>query len=90
MTMIDNRMGFGASMKHTNDYNDIYIELSDNKVYGESEISDCPDDGSFCKMIEKFGLMMMGPTFKGKALHIDGMATLPAHKIKSLSSWGGV
>ena len=90
MTMIDNHLGFGASIGGINEYKDIKIELNDNKVYGESEISDCPEDGSFCKMFNKFGLMMSGPTFGVKELHTNMEVPLPTHKIKSLAQWGGV
>lgn len=34
------------------------IELNDNKIYGESEADDCPDDESFCKPFDKFGVVM--------------------------------
>jgi hypothetical protein len=75
MTMIDNRQGFGAALQVSgfsgNDYSEIRIELNDNKIYGESEISDCPDDKSFCKPVSKFGMMLTGATFAGKPLHID-------------------
>jgi hypothetical protein len=90
--MMDNREGFGAALKVPGDpeYNEIRIELNDNKIYGETPISDCPDDGSFCKPYDKFGVMLTGATYNGKDPHITGASSLPVHKIKSLSSWGTV
>jgi hypothetical protein len=64
--------------------------LNDNKIYGESEASDCPADGSFCKPVEKYGMILSGATFNGKDLHISDMSPLPVPKIKSLSSWGTI
>jgi hypothetical protein len=92
MNMIDNRQGFGAALSVSGDpeYNEIRIELNDNKIYGDSPISDCPSDRSFCKKYDKFGVMLSGATFAGKALHITTTSSLPVHKIKSLSSWGTV
>lgn len=94
MTMIDNHQGFGSSIAvpgfSDRDYSEIRIELNDNKIYGECEISDCPDDGSFCKPLDKFGMILSGATFGGKALHIAMASPLPVHKVKTLSNWGTV
>lgn len=78
MTMIDNREGFGATLKNVGDteYNEILIELNDNKIYGESEISDCPYDGE-CSPYTKFGVLLTGATHKGKDAHITGESSLP-------------
>lgn len=92
MIMIDNRQGFGTGLKVSGDkeYKEIRIELNDNKIYGESPISDCPEDGSFCKPYDKFGVILAGASHKGKALHITGASSLPVYKIKSLAAWGTV
>jgi hypothetical protein len=63
MTMIDNREGFGAAIVNADtNYRNSYIELNDNKIYGETPIQDCPGDGSFCKMFNKYGIMIHGGT----------------------------
>jgi hypothetical protein len=92
MNMIDNRQGFGACLKVVGDpeYKEIRIELNDNKIYGETPISDCPEDGSFCKRYDKFGVILSGAAHKGKEPHITGESSLPVHKIKGLASWGTV
>jgi len=95
MTMIDNRNGFGASLKipdayKARDYADINIQLNDNKIYGECEASDCPADGSFCKPVEKYGLIISGASHNGKDLHINDQSPLPVPKFKSLSAWGTI
>jgi hypothetical protein len=46
MTMIDNVEGFGAALATSGDSS--LIMLNDNKIYGETEATDCPDDGSYC------------------------------------------
>lgn len=91
MTMIDNRQGFGAAIGNGdlgNDYAKTRIELSDNKIYGESEIPDCPDDGSFCFNFDKYGVMLTGGTHLAKGFHVTGSHTLPHQKVKSLPNWG--
>jgi hypothetical protein len=95
MTMIDNRNGFGAAMKNgpiftARDYAPGTIQLNDNKIYGECEASDCPADGSFCKPVEKYGMIITGATFNGKDLHVEDMSPLPIPKLKSLSTWGTI
>jgi hypothetical protein len=64
MTMIDNKQGFGASMG-SGSYSEIRIELNDNKIYGESEIADCPADKSFCSKFNKYGVILTGATHAG-------------------------
>lgn len=92
MTMIDNRNGFGGSLQvdgySENEYKDLIVEFNDNKIYGESEASDCPADRSFCKPVEKYGFIMNGATHSGKDLHVEDQSPLPIPKIKSLSAWG--
>lgn len=60
MIMIDNKEGFGPSLTVAGapEYGDVSIEVNDCKVYGESPIPDCPDDGSFCDDYDKFGFYM--------------------------------
>lgn len=62
MTMIDNREGFGASLAigGTDQYDGSLIMLSDNYIYGESEVTDCPEDGTYCKVFTKSGFLMSG------------------------------
>ena len=93
MNMIDNRQGFGAALQAssgTTEYNEIRIELNDNKIYGESPISDCPEDGSFCKKYNKFGVVLSGAAQAGKEVHITTSSAMPLHKIKALPVWGTV
>jgi hypothetical protein len=44
---------------------EIRIELNDNKIYGESEILDCPADKSFCSKFNKYGVILTGATHAG-------------------------
>lgn len=66
------------------------IELSDNKIYGETEISDCPADGSFCKPLNKFGMMLAGASFNSKGLHLTALPDFPVHNPMSGGTWGGM
>lgn len=70
MTMIDNREGFGASLEVNGDamYEGSTIMLNDNYIYGETEVTDCPDDQSYCKIIDKSGFLMSGVSTGGKSL----------------------
>jgi len=65
------------------------VELSDNVIYGESEIPDCPADGSFCKPYDKYGITMASPSYSGKTPIVTSTSALPLIKIKSLPIWGG-
>jgi len=69
MTMIDNAGGFGAALafKGSDVYEEAIISLNDNHIYGETEVSDCPEDGTqYCFNIPKSGLFMTGITEKGQ------------------------
>jgi hypothetical protein len=92
MTMIDNREGFGSSIEVSGDamYAGSTIMLNDNHVYGETEVTDCPDDESYCKIIDKSGFMMSGVSTSGKSLMPQMSSALPMYKIKSIGSWGGM
>lgn len=93
MTMIDNRQGFGSSLAvadDANQYSGSLIMLSDNKIYGETEATDCPEDGSYCKVFEKFGFIVAGMAVKGKSLMPESSSPLPMYKIKSMAPWGGM
>lgn len=92
MTMIDNREGFGASLEISGAkaYEGSLIMLMDNKIYGETEVTDCPEDGSYCKVFDKSGFLMSGASEHGKSLMPQMSSALPMYKIKSIGSWGGV
>jgi hypothetical protein len=87
MTMVDNREGFGASISTGGPGT---IMLNDNYIYGESEVTDCPSDGSYCYSFGKNGFLISGVVLKGKGLHPTGSSSLPMHKIKGSGSWGGM
>lgn len=92
MNMIDNRQGFGTSLSVSTgkEYGDISIELNDNKIYGESPIPDCPEDGSYCLEYDKYGFVLVGAAHAGKPLHITMPPGLPVQKIKALSPWATI
>lgn len=70
MTMIDNREGFGVTLATSGDaaYEGSLMMLLDNKIYGETEVTDCPEDGSYCKVFDKSGFMMSGVSESAKGL----------------------
>lgn len=71
--------------------NDFVSEFTDSKLYGEfAESSDCPDDGSFCKMIKKTGLITSTHQIGGgKAMHPTMPVDLPHHMHVQQGPWGG-
>lgn len=93
MTSIDNALGFGmqaASGEGPQDYATLTMEFNDNKVYGETASSDCPDgDNDFCIKVEKMGLFPPIVSIGGKSLHPTNPSSLPYEKIMSDSGWGG-
>ena len=64
--------------------------MKDMKVYGESDIPDCPQggNGGYCFKIDKYGFFAGGGIWKGKEMHISAVSPLPPHKIKGISSFG--
>lgn len=64
--------------------------LNDNYIYGESEVTDCPEDGSYCKVFKKSGFLMSGMSEGGKPLMASMTSTLPMYKILNTGSWGGM
>jgi hypothetical protein len=52
MTMIDNRVGFGATLGIPDETSSL-VMINDNKIYGETEVTDCPSDGSYCETFDK-------------------------------------
>lgn len=93
MTSIDNALGFGmqaASGEGPQDYATLAMEFNDNKVYGETASSDCPDgDNDFCIKVEKMGLFPPVVSISGKSLHPTNPSSLPYEKLMSDSGWGG-
>jgi len=67
MTFIDNRVGFTANIVNKPDeYDDLLIEFNDIKIYGESESPDCPNNGGFCQLYHKSGMISPSATWNGK------------------------
>jgi hypothetical protein len=64
--------------------------MSDNKIYGECEIDDCPADGSFCKPTDKYGMGIAASVKRAKAPHIRSTSALPPGKCDGISAWGGI
>jgi hypothetical protein len=90
MTFIDNRVGFTSNIVNKNDeYGDLLLEFNDIKIYGESDSPDCPNNGGFCQLYHKSGMISPSTTWNGKDMHITMASPLPPHKIKSISAWGG-
>lgn len=59
ITSIDNKLGFGPNVASSaKGHIKVSVEINDNKVYGESEIPDCPQNGNggYCIKINKQGL----------------------------------
>jgi hypothetical protein len=86
MTMIDNVEGFGAAIGTSGDG---LINLYDNKIYGETEITDCPEDGSYCTKYSKKGFFHAGISTGGKAFMETVTPMLPMTKVMSFAPWGG-
>ena len=58
MTMIDNVLGLGMSLGNPTNVK-TSLTFSDNYIYGESEIPDCPDPNNakdYCINTEKFAI----------------------------------
>jgi hypothetical protein len=84
MTMMDNGDGFGPQCGvSTEDINeDNYgTKIYDNWISGEiHEITDCPDDGSYCVLTEKAGLALTGCALDGRGPMPTGTSSYPISK----------
>jgi len=84
--MIDNAEGFSATVGHP--LGEV-VMISDNKIYGETEITDCPSDGSYCFAPDKVGFVISSLSEQGKKYHPEMLPMLPLYKAKSEGVWGG-
>ena len=86
MTMIDNAGGFGAALafKGSDVYEEPIISINDNHIYGETEVSDCPEDGTqYCFNITKSGLLMNGITEAGGCV-FNGLGKIDCAGVKNM------
>lgn len=93
MTSIDNGLGFGPQAASGSlDHHIITFEINDNKIYGESGIPDCPQNGKggYCIKINKQGLFPPMVNTAGKPNHPTSPSANPYHKVKGDTGWGGV
>jgi len=89
MTFIDNRVGYTANIVNKPaEYEDLIVESNDMKIYGESESPDCPNNGGFCHLYHKSGMISPMGLWSGKDLHIASKSPLPPHNTMSISAWG--
>lgn len=92
MTMIDNVKGFGATIASGDEYNGAEIQINNNFIYGEApEISDCPEDGSYCQAFHKCAVIMQGGA-QGftQSNHITMQSAIPYEKIMGNPIWSTV
>jgi hypothetical protein len=86
MKMIDNQYGMGASL--TGPGKNGVVHINDNKIWGESELPDCPPNGGFCTSPMRGGFCMN--TMGGeKPLHPIPPKRIPYDKPGADASWDG-
>jgi hypothetical protein len=85
MTMMDNGKGFGPNcgVNTENEDVDAYkVRIYDNWVSGEIvEISDCPDDNSYCYLTEKAGIALTGCSLDSRPPMPTGSSSYPLSKL---------
>lgn len=97
MTMLDNIKGMGAFLASGSgsEYDERVVELNDNLILGETEISDCPEKErppmvpDFCFQTPKFGLTPAVVLRGGKPLHPTMPSQMPLDRIKTEPAWAG-
>jgi hypothetical protein len=92
MTMIDNVHGFSGHVANAEkDYNTLTVQISSNRIYGETASPDCPQkgEGGFCTKVSKYGLSSPVITYKGKKAQITHTSNAPFERIDSEPTWGG-
>lgn len=90
MTVMDNGQGGFGARAATGDYTNGLIEVTENKIMGESAIPDCPDssNGDYCIKIAKVAVVPGG--FGGsKSLHPQKPSKLPYWKSEA-HNWAGL
>jgi hypothetical protein len=93
MTGIDNALGIsvGGSFGPDIEYENTTMELHDSKIYGESPIPDCPQDGEggYCfKDLPKCGLQSSFAQHAPRVFHPRTPSGKPMHTSNSFHSWG--
>jgi len=93
MTGIDNAMGLsvGAAHGEATEYNNNTMQLHDSKIYGESPMPDCPQngEGGYCfKDLVKCGFMSSFSQWKARKFHPKTPSGKPMHTADSFASYG--
>jgi hypothetical protein len=87
MIALDSGAGMGVGISEGGV--DTMIEINDNKIYGESEIPDCPPNGGYCYQVEKNGYLA-GSTLGGaRPIHPPMLIKMPFHKAKGVGGQNG-
>jgi hypothetical protein len=63
--------------------------MYDNKIYGETDVTDCPKDGSYCNDFNKTGFFHASISCGGKSPMETDTPILPMTRIMDFSPWGG-
>lgn len=93
MTGIDNALGLSVGSGHREDteYNNNTMQLHDSKIYGESPMPDCPQEGKggYCfDSLPKCGFMSSFSQWNGREMHPIIKSGKPMHTAHSFASWG--
>jgi hypothetical protein len=92
ITSVDNAIGIGASIANSNEYNGLEAEITDSTIYGDfPESSDCPEDKSFCKKLDKIGVIQSNANNDGALpVHLEAPCLpvqLPVWLSATTSAW---
>jgi len=92
MTGIDNALGLSVGGSHgaATEYKNTTVELHDSKIYGESPMPDCPQDGEggYCfKDLPKCGLQASFSQTKPRTFHPINPSGKPMHTTNSGAAW---
>ena len=93
MTGIDNALGLSVGGSHGagTEYLNTTVELHDSKIFGESPLPDCPQDGEggYCfKDLAKCGIQSSFAQEKARTFHPTAPSAKPMHTTNSFSAWG--
>ena len=90
MTVMDNGRGGFGTRANAPDRSNALIEVTENKILGESAIPDCPDssNGDYCIKIDKVAVVP-GGFGGGKDLHPTSPSKFPYWKVNA-HNWAGL
>ena len=94
MVLIDNGFSLNVMLGNSADSTDLFIEVSQMKIYATGPALDCPTPptgySKECLCVDKYGMLLSYFSRAAKPPFPRSKVLLPIRKIKSDATWGGI